>query len=159
MTQIEPRPESFYIKKLLTSLKLAEVMTSPAFSIRADAHFSDVVRLFNEHRIRHLPVVNADGKVIGIVSQRDLFKIHSPRKLEDGSWYYDPQELDEIHLSSVMIHGPFVLSKEQSVADALLPMAKFKYGCIPVVDSAGKLAGIITQYDILKMAVDILTRP
>ncbi len=158
MTNIEPRAESFYIKKLLTGIKIAEVMTTPAFSIRGDAHFSDVVRLFNEHRIRHLPVVNEQKKVIGIISQRDLFKIHSPRRLEDGSWYYDPQELDEIHLSAVMTHAPFVLSENHSVAEALIPMVKSKYGCIPVSDSSGKLVGIITQYDILKMAVTILNR-
>ncbi|HSA31323.1 MAG TPA: CBS domain-containing protein [Candidatus Omnitrophota bacterium] len=158
MTNITPRPESAQVKKLLKELKISEVMTSPAVSIRADAHFSDVVRLFNAHRIRHLPVVNEHQKVIGIVSQRDLFKIQSPRRLEDGSWYYDPQELDSIRLSSVMTHGPFVLFQDQSVADALVPMVKFKYGCIPVTDSSEKLVGIITQYDILKMAVDVLNR-
>ncbi len=155
---IRPRPESQYVKKLLQELTLKEVMQTPAITIPVDVVFSDVVRLFNNHRIRHLPVVNESKEVVGLISQRDLYKTQSPRKLEDGSWYYDPQELDMVKISSVMTRQPFTLREEQTVADALKPMVRFKYGCIPVVNAQNKIVGIITQYDILRMAADILNR-
>jgi CBS domain-containing protein len=50
-------------------------MTSPAITIHPDASLSAAARLMNAHRIRRLPVVNAAGDLVGIVSRRDLMKV------------------------------------------------------------------------------------
>ncbi|MFP4472609.1 MAG: HPP family protein [Candidatus Omnitrophota bacterium] len=144
------------LSRLLETTPVRDVMTSPVVSIRTDEKFSRVVHLFNDHRIRHLPVINTQGQVVGIVTQRDLYKIQSPRRLEDGSWYYDPDALDDIILGQVMNTRLHLLTPDQSVSAAVEPMVKHKYGCLVVVDKNKKPAGIITQYDLLEMAYKTL---
>ena len=148
--------EDFYIRALLMKVKLAEVMTSPSISVHANAPFRDVVKLLHERRIRHLPVVNSNNEVVGVISQRDLYKIQPPHKNEDGVWVYDLDAIDDFILQNVMILNPFTLSSENTLAEAIGPMVRSKYGCIPVVDQDKKLCGIITQFDILKIAYQIL---
>ncbi len=148
--------EDFYIRVLLKKVELQEAMTSPVLSVKINAPFRDVVRSLHEHRIRHLPIVNKDTEVVGIISQRDLYKLQPPHKNEEGVWVYDMDMMDGFILEKVMTANPFTLSLKNTMADAIGPMVRHKYGCIPIVDKDKKLCGIITQYDILKMAFDIL---
>ncbi len=148
--------EDFYIRALLKKVTLGEVMTSPAISLHEDAPFRQVVNILQRSRIRHLPIVNSKNEVVGILSQRDLYKIQPPHKNEDGVWVYDLDILDGFILRNVMVPNPFVLSKKSVLSEALGPMVRSKYGCIPVIDENKKLCGIITQYDILKIAYEIL---
>ena len=147
-------PEDYYIRLLLNKVKIAEIMNRKVISIREDEPFSRVEQKLREFNIRHLPVVNADGRLVGIITQRDLFRIQSPRRLEDGSWYYDPKSLDAYILTNVMTPNPTVLNPRDSLAQVILLMSDTKYGCIPIVEN--KLCGIITQYDIIKIAARIL---
>ena len=103
-----------------------------------------------ERRFRHLPVVDDAWKLVGLITQRDLFRIHSPQKDNEGHVVYDKTGLDKYVLKHVMTKDPLALQPTNTLADALLIMAEKKYGCIPVVDENGILAGIITQVDILK---------
>lgn len=148
--------EDSYIRSLINNVKIEEVMTAPAISVNSEAPFRDVVKIFQEKRVRHLPIVNKAGEVIGIMSQRDLYKLQPPHKNEDGVWVYDMDMIDGFILKRVMTMNPFTLSVKNTLADAIAPMVRNKYGCIPIVDDKKKLCGIITQYDILKIAFDIL---
>ena len=148
--------EDFYIRTLLNKVKLKEAMTSPSISIDVEAPFREVAKICQERRIRHLPVVNSRKEVVGLMTQRDLYKIQPPHKNMDGNWVYDYDMLDGIILKDVMVSNPFTLSQESTVAQAIGPMVRNKYGCIPIVDGDNKLCGIITQYDMLKIAFDIL---
>ncbi len=149
--------ESFYLKILFQKVKVSEVMTSPVISIRVNAPFHEVSDLFKKHQIRHLPIVDHEGKLKGLVSERDLFRIHSPQRLDDGSWFYDKDMLDGFILSSVMKTNPVALHPDDSLAEALSLMARFKIGCIPIIDAEGKLCGILTQVDLLEIADQIIS--
>ncbi len=148
--------ESYYVRVLLNKVQLKEIMTSPPISVREDAPFSLVAEKIEGNRIRHLPIVDKDNKLVGIMSQRDLYKIQPPHKLEGGEWYYDKEMLDGIILRTVMTPNPFALKPDNTVGQAIIAMVNHKYGCIPVVDDKRTLLGIVTQIDILKMAVAIL---
>lgn len=149
-------PEDYYIKLLLQKVKVEEIMTRQV--VYADSHMplsavSEKIRLFG---IRHVPVINPEREVVGIISERDLFRIQSPRRLEDGSWYYDKQALDTIILKDVMTYHPVTLHPENSLSEVIVLMVERKFGCVPIVDARNKLCGIITQMDILKVALEIL---
>ncbi|MCB9758040.1 MAG: CBS domain-containing protein [Candidatus Omnitrophica bacterium] len=148
--------EDFYVRVLLKKVKLSDVMTSPVVSVSVDMPFRNLVQCFQEHRIRHIPIVNSNNEVVGLMSQRDLYKIQPPHKNQDGVWVYDLDVMDGFILRNVMTVNPFTLLSSSSLDRAIDPMVRHKYGCIPVVDSNKKLCGIITQYDILKLANEIL---
>ena len=61
-----------------------EVMASPAITINVEEPFRRVEEKFRTLGIRHLPVVDATSRVVGMITQRDLYKTVSPRRTEDG---------------------------------------------------------------------------
>ena len=148
--------EDFYVRKVLKETRLEEVMVRSPICVFVDDLFHVVIQKMNEHRIRHIPVVDRTGVLEGIITQRDLFKNNPPHKAEDGSWYYDTAEADNLILRHVMTPKPYTLKPEDTLDKAVLAMAQFKYGCIPIVDDKGKVCGIITQMDIIFIAANIL---
>ena len=152
------RGEDFYVRKLLQETQLKSIMKTPVMSVNQDDDFSRVAEKFHDNNIRHLPVVDETNKLVGLMTQRDFFRIHSPRRLIDGGEFYDKVTLNQFILKNVMTKDPFTLTPEQSVADAVTAMAEFKYGCIPIVNKYRELQGIVTNTDILKIAADILGR-
>ena len=154
---MKPNPkEEDVIRKYLTETKLIEVMKSPVISVHQNDSFHVVYDKMQSGIIRHLPVVNDVNKMVGLITQRDLYRVHSPRKLLDGGYYYDREALDSFILKEVMIKDAFTLTPEHTVGDALKAMADFKYGCIPIVNKYHEPVGIITNTDILKIAARVL---
>jgi len=143
------------IRRLLKETRLKEIMTQNVITIRMDRPFSEVAEKLIEYSIRHLPVVDQRKKLVGLITQKDLYKLHSPRKLLDGSLYYDKEALNNFILKHVMRKKTFSMSPEDCVGDALVKMAALKVGCIPLVDENHHLCGIITQIDILRRAAKI----
>ncbi len=148
--------EDYYVRVLLNKVKLKEVMVQNPITLRVDERFSRVEEVLREKHIRHLPIVDKEGFLVGIVTQRDLYRIQSPRKDEDGNWFYDKESLDNFILEHVMTKNPFTLSPESTVAEALLAIVDKKYGCIPIADKNRRLYGIVTQIDILRFGAAIL---
>ena len=103
------------------------------------------------HRIRHLPVVNRDQKIKGLITQRDLYKTLAPKKeIEDEGMFYLKEDLDKFILQKVMVKEVETLFAEDTLGKAIDIMVKKKYGCLPVIDKRGVLVGILTQTDVLK---------
>ena len=136
-------------KENLNKVLVKDVMISPVITIRDTDDFHVVRDKFAAHDIRHLPVVEEHGVLVGLITQRTLYKIHSPRKLEDGSWYYDKDLLDGFILKNVMIKDPFTLKAENTLLEAIEAVCQFKLGSIPVVDDLRRPVGILTRGDIL----------
>ena len=155
-------PEKFdtedYIVNILNKTRVKEVMTKSVVTIEVDDPFSLVEEKLRLYSIRHLPVVNAANKVVGIVSERDLFRIRSPRVHPDGTRYYLKEVLDEYILKHAMTQNPFTLQPDDSVAVAIMAMADNKIGCIPVVNEKNVLKGIVTRYDFIKTVARILKK-
>ncbi len=131
-------------------------MVDRVIAIREDEPFSRVEEIFRERHIRHLPVVNGGFKLVGIVTQRDLYRITPPRKDDEGKLIYDKDILDGYILKNVMTKNPFVLTPNNTAAEALLAMVDKKFGCIPIIDQFKTLVGIVTQLDMLRIAARIL---
>jgi CBS domain-containing protein len=143
------------IRAFLRQTKIKDIMTTKIISIRIDAPFSEVPKKMNDHGIRHLPVVDGGNKLMGLMTQRDLYKVHSPRKLEDGNWYYDEEALNAFILKNVMLKEPKTMTPEDCIGEALVAMIWGKFGCIPIIEKDRRLCGILTRADILKLAARI----
>jgi len=138
------------IKQFLLDTKVQEVMASPVITVKETDDFALVQEKIALYDVRHLPVVNETGSLVGIITQRDLYQIHSPRRLEDGSWYYDREALSQFLLNKVMLRDPYTLKRSNCLYEAMDAMVRFKFGCIPVVDDHKKPCGILTRDTILK---------
>ena len=133
-------------------MKVKELMTKKVITLTPEDKVDRLFFLFNFENIRHVPVVDGKGKLVGIVSDRDLKKIlGAPRKqLErpDGTTL----TVSSRKVSTIMRRQPYSIEPEASAADAASTMAKKRIGALPVL-SKGKLVGIITSTDILKAFV------
>lgn len=138
------------IKQFLQDTKISEVMASPVITVKESDDFAVVQEKIDVYDVRHLPVVNEEGRIVGLISQRDLYRIHSPRHLEDGTWFYDKEALHQFLLMKVMTPNPFTLKPANTLLEAVESTVCFKFGCIPIVDDDHHPCGIITRDTILK---------
>jgi CBS domain-containing protein len=135
----------------MRNLLLKDIMTKDPVTLNIDEPFCRVAQIFQERDIRHLPIVNSEGVILGIISQRDLNRITSPKKSPEGDYLYDPAELAKYILKQHVIQKVVTLSPEDTLEKAVELMAAKKLGCIPVVTPAGKVTGIATITDILSL--------
>lgn len=109
----------------------------------------DVMRL---GRIRHLPIVDADGKLAGIVSQRDLFHSGLLKALGYGT-HAQRGALELIAVSEAMKSEVFTTTPDTPLVDAAKTMFEQKIGCLVVMEGT-KIAGILTEGDFVKLVAN-----
>jgi CBS domain-containing membrane protein len=100
-------------------------------------------------RIRHLPVLDENGDLCGIVSQRDLFRGALARALGYGD-VARSKILGALVVKEVMTTDVVVTAPDTPAAAAARTMLERKIGCLPVVDG-GRLVGIVTESDFLRV--------
>lgn len=132
------------------NIPLSEVMVKKTVAVNVGSPFSKVEELLRINNIRHLPVVDDDNVLKGIITQRDLFRTESPMKTMDGEHFYSKESLDRYITKHVMTKDVVTLTGKDRLAAAIVLMAKHKCGCIPIVDERDHLIGIVTQTDVLK---------
>ena len=129
-------------------------MTRDVVTIEAETPFLEARLILKEKRIRHLPVVD-HGKLIGVVTDRDL-KEAAP----SGATTLDVYELNYLLLKmkvrDLIKREPITIKPTNSVEKAAFLMHEHKIGCLPVVDEAGMLVGLITETDLMAVMVEIL---
>ena len=118
---------------------VADLMTSQLRCLRETDCLAAAVAAMQELFIRHIPVLDADGRLAGIVTQRDLLALE--HKKDAGT------ALREVMRTDVVTVAP-----DTPLRTAAETMIFHKYGCLPVV-ADGELVGIITETDFLKLAI------
>ena len=140
----------------MKNLPLKEVMVKDPITLNIDDSLNSAAQTFQQKNIRHLPVVNSQGVILGILSQRDLNSVASPQRGPDGGFSYDASKLAQYILKQHVIQKVITLSPEDTLDKALELMTDKKIGCIPIVDSDDRVVGIVTVIDMLKLFLETL---
>ncbi len=138
----------------LYKIFLKTIMIKEPYVININESFSKTWDMFKTYDIRHLPIVDDNGILKGIITQRDLYRIESPRMTLDGELMYEKESLDGHILKYVMTKDVFTLSSKDTIGTAIQAMIREKYGCIPIVNEHRYLVGIITRANILKTVAE-----
>jgi CBS domain-containing membrane protein len=101
-----------------------------------------------QQRIRHIPILDSDGELCGIVTQRDLFRGILLRSLGYGD-RAEQKLLDSLSIKDAMHDEVLTISATSTLGDAATLMLSNKVGCLPVVDG-GRLVGMISEADFVK---------
>jgi acetoin utilization protein AcuB len=129
-------------------------MTLDPITVHPTTSVPAAVRIMQEKRIRHLPVVDDGGKLIGIVAQTDLLHA-SPSKATSLSIFEMNYLLANLHVGEVMASPVITVSEDAPLEEAARLMVEKKIGCLPVMRD-GDLVGLITETDIFETFVEIL---
>jgi acetoin utilization protein AcuB len=129
-------------------------MSTDVATVTEDVSMIKAGRIMREKKIRRLPVVDKDGRLIGIVSERDL-KAASPSSATTLDMYEMTYLLSELKIKGIMTKSPTSIRISDTVERAALIMRDRKFGSLPVVDEIGKVVGIITDTDIFRLFVSI----
>jgi len=112
-------------------------------------NFSQVLRLFTEFPVHHLPIVDGSNKLIGIISSNDLPKVFLDICNRKEKVTMDFDAIDKaINLSDIMTANPISISSNDTIATVMKIFAEKKFMALPVVDN-GLLVGILSVKDIM----------
>lgn len=134
---------------------VADVMTREVVTIEPSTPFKEVVRRLREARVSALPVLDEDGRLVGIVSEADLILKENP-EVEDAAHLFvrrhrrlDRQKAAGLYARELMTTPVVTIGPGASVAEAARLMHRKQVKRLPVVDEDGRLVGIIARSDLL----------
>lgn len=129
-------------------------MTSDPVTITPDVPFPEAFRIIRERNIRHLPVVDGKGKLIGVIAQTDLLHA-SPSSASSLSIYEMNYLLANLSIRELMSSPPVTVPEDAPLEEAARVMVEKKIGCLPAMRD-GDLVGMITETDIFEAFVEVL---
>lgn len=135
-------------------LTVGELMLKDVITAKESDNVQQVYVRMLEGRFRHMPVVKA-GRLVGIVSDRDLR--NALVIFHDGEGKKEIVGNRQLNVAKIMTREPLVADPGDSVKTAVRLMVKHKVGCLPVCDDDGRLLGLITETDMLRLLEELLT--
>jgi CBS domain-containing membrane protein len=127
-----------------------DVMTPNVVTLKHNDSLRSADDLMKTGRIRHLPVLDDDGKLAGILSQRDVFHSGLLRALGYGS-HAKAQALASLLVKEAMHTDVRTIRPDAPLADAASALLEHRIGCLVVVQG-DRVAGILTESDFVKLA-------
>jgi acetoin utilization protein AcuB len=129
-------------------------MSSPAVTITPNTTLQDALNLMHEHRFRRLPVVDEKGKLVGIVSERDLmYASPPPATLLNGLELN--HVLSKLQIEEVMTQDVITTTPDAFIEDAARLMVENKIGGLPIVDEDNHVVGVITETDVFRAFIEM----
>lgn len=127
-----------------------DYMTEKVFTLRIDKKLFIAQEIMGWAHVRHVPVVDPEGRLVGIVSHRDLLNASISSISTRVTNLERDQHLWTISVEKVMRKDVRTISPDATVQEAARIMRREKVGCLPVV-AQDELVGILTDYDLLRI--------
>jgi CBS domain-containing membrane protein len=135
-------------------LTTRDLMTEDLIALRDSDSLLEAHKAMERARIRHLPIVDAAGAFVGLLTHRDLLAA-SVSRLADIDQATQEEIYAAIPIHEVMRADVAMASPELPLRQAAEVLLTQKYGCLPVVES-GKLVGILTASDFIRLSLDLM---
>jgi len=133
-------------------IKVEDMMTRNPHTLERTHTLADAKNMMEALDIRHIPVVDINRQLLGIVTQRDILAA------QESSLHKSPLEQEEIQqtpLYQIMHTSVMNVAPQAGLKESAIYMQKHKVGCLPVV-AKGELVGIITDSDFVTIAINLL---
>lgn len=128
--------------------KVSEYMTQKVITIQPDAGVREAFFLMKDETIRHLPVVDSVGELVGIISDRELRRPGWVDESPDIG--HDYHLTDDLQIQDVMCKDIIHVRTYDSLTKAIGTILNHHIGAAPVLNKAGELVGILSAVDLLK---------
>jgi CBS domain-containing protein len=152
-----PREKKVIAMKRTT---VGDVMTTRVVAVKKDASFKEMIIRMREFRISAFPVVDHEGRVIGVVSEADMLNKEADLAADVGPLasilrFRDHEKSAAVTAGELMTSPPVVIGPDAAVAEAARRMRDRRVKRLPVVNDTGHLIGIVCRADVL----NIFARP
>ena len=134
-------------------MKVSDRMTREVATLEEGQSLREALNLQQLHRIRHIPVV-ADGRVVGILTDRDI-KRASPSLLSGIDQKQYDELLETIRVGQIMTRNPHTVTPATPLKHVAEILIDRKFGALPVIEN-NLLVGIITEIDLLRALYEML---
>jgi len=129
-------------------MRIDQFMRTDLITVNENDTVDLVANLMDWEKIRHIPVEDEQHHLVGLISYRTLLR-HFAR--------HGGEEKSSVHVSEVMQKDPVTVSPETTTLEAIQIMRRKGIGCLPVLED-NRLAGIVTEYDFMRIASDLLEK-
>ena len=131
-------------------------MTRKVITVGPETGLFEAQELMAESTIRHLPVIDPDDRLIGIVTDRDIRSALPYEFFKQHPTEEEKQRFSRLQIKDIMSKNPLTISPTYTIQDALLMIQDAKVGALPVVDEENRLKGIISVRDLLRAFINVL---
>lgn len=131
----------------------SQIMRFPVRTLSQDAPFQEARDLFRQSRFRHVPIVNATGDLVGIISDRDVLREAAAMNENVQNWLREVVQEGKT-IKDFMIKRVLAATPRSEIRLIAKVMFEERIGSMPVIDDDGRLVGIITRSDILRTIVN-----
>ncbi|MCX4767911.1 CBS domain-containing protein [Streptomyces sp. NBC_01275] len=135
---------------------VSDVMTHTVAAVGREATFKEIVQLMQDWKISALPVIEGEGRVVGVVSEADLlpkeeFRDSDPDRYTQLRRLSDLAKAGAVTAEELMTSPALTVHPDATLAQAARTMARAKVKRLPVVDAVGLLEGVVSRADLLKV--------
>lgn len=132
-----------------SALTVEEFMETDLFTVHEDDLIEMVAHLMDWRKIRHMPVEDTKGNLVGLITSRMMLRYFANGKTRNG------EPISAVH--EMMIRKPITINPDANIVKAMRIMRESKIGCLPVVKN-NELIGIITEVDFVRISGRLLER-
>lgn len=130
-------------------LYVRDLMTEQVIAVVPEDSLNTLRDLMYERDVRHMPVVDQDRELVGLVSQRDLLR-NALIEQQDVPIFVEEVLLQQLHVGDMMNTAVEAIEPDTEIGEAARIMFENKYGCLPVVEGR-RLVGILTEADFVRL--------
>ena len=126
-------------------------MTKDVISIDLESRIADACELLARNRIRHLPVIDKDGRLVGIVTDRDI-RSAMPSTVSTGETFAkEKARIAQLKVKDIMTTRVITTNPDEHVDIVARKLERYNVSALPVVDTDEKVLGMLTAIDLGKL--------
>jgi len=134
---------------------VAQLMTVDPLCVTRDASLKDAHDLMRSKNIRHIPVIDEKGALLGMLTQKIIIARVLALMAQFGATALEHKEKQQL-VVELMVTDFAAVTPDQAVKDVVAFFVTNRHGCLPVVDDNNKLRGILTSADFVRLAAELL---
>ena len=141
-------------KETLLKIKVKDVMNTKPRTIRPDTSIRDTIQRIRQQLEDCLPVVGADGKLVGVVTESDiLYALRVPSRESAVGSAMIRQAMKQVasNAGELMTKNPISVTPDMSIQETLSIMVEYKHRHLPVVEKDNTLVGLISLREIISL--------
>lgn len=130
---------------------VASIMTKEPKTVLADSAATELDTLFKENRIHHVPVVDENRKVVGIVGKSDFLYLLRGYTVHESDRFREAAKLRAFKAEEIMYKDVETLQDNKPIKEAIRLLSENRYQALPIVDENDALTGILTTHDVIDL--------